>query len=136
MLNPKFANLLVPMRQRKTIRRVRMREKRRIEIHSQSVLLCPMNPTLEMFRRKLVSVHPFPIGLGIRRVQVQPVLAGNQRKRHLHVRAQFIRCPRFTWVISRDRQSAAQLSRYTFESADIIPLPAVQRDRDFGELSE
>lgn len=75
-----------------------------------------------------------PINLGVRlqidRVEVQPMIAGNQGKRLLEVGPEFVRRSRFSRIVSRDGKPTPELSIGILESPHIISLPTVDGDRD------
>jgi hypothetical protein len=79
------------------------------------------------------SIHPLAAELAVERVQVEAVASRNQRKRHRGVGAQLIGRARLARVVAGRRQPSAEALAETLEAADVIPLPAVQRDRDAGE---
>jgi hypothetical protein len=54
----------------------------------------------------------------------------------VQVGSQFIRRARFARIAARHCQPAAEAFARGFESADIITLPAVQRDGNLGQLSK
>src|SRR6267142_961188 len=103
-----------------------MRKKRRVEIQAQPVLLRPLDPALKMLRRKFIAVHWISAGLRIKRVQVQSMLAGNERKRLVQVRAQFGWRACFARIITGDSQPTAKGACPILKSAHVIALPAVE----------
>ena len=44
--------------------------------------------------------------------------------------AQLVGCPRLAGIVAGHRQAAAQLAVRFLESADVVPLPAMERDGD------
>ena len=69
-------------------------------------------------------------------MEIETVAAGHDRKRLLKVRPQFVRCAGFAGIIAGDGQSAAERLAGVLEAADIIPLPAMDGNRDAAKLSE
>ena len=95
--------------------------------------LGPVDPPLEVRGLDLVALDFLSTGLGIAGVEVEPVRAGDQRQRLVQVGAQLIGRARLARIIARHRQSAADRFAGVLETADIVALPAVQRDRNLGE---
>ena len=62
------------------------------------------------------------------------MLAGDERKRLVEVGAKFIGRAGFAWIVSGHRNAAAESFAGVFKTADIITLPAVEGNRDGGEL--
>ena len=116
------------MRQREAIGRFGMRKAGGIEIQAESILLRPRNPVREMFRRDFVAVDFFAVELAVKGVQVQAMFAGDQRKGFLQIGAKFFRRARFAGIIAGGDQSAAERAAEIFKSADIVALPAVERN--------
>lgn len=54
------------------------------------------------------------------------MVAWYQGKRFFQIRPQLIRSPRFAGIISSGDQPAAEAGGGAFESAHVIPLPAVE----------
>ena len=69
-------------------------------------------------------------------MQIEPVRAGNQRERFRRVGAKFIRRAGFAGVITRGHEAATERSAVVFKTTHIIALPAVKRDRHFGQRPE
>ena len=68
--------------------------------------------------------------LGVDRVQVEPMRAGDQRERLFEIGAQLVRRARLAGIVAGDRQAAAELFARVLEAADVVALPAVERDRN------
>ena len=83
---------------------------------------------LEMLNGNLVAVHLFPAELAVERVKIQAMFARNEREGFFQVRTQLVRCPRFAGIISRGGQSATESATGVFKSAEVVALPAVERD--------
>ena len=73
MLNPEFADGLVLVRERETVASFWVRKEGLIEIHPQSIAPCPIDPALEVFRFKRISIDSLPARLGVKGVEVQPL---------------------------------------------------------------
>jgi hypothetical protein len=126
MLDPELADALVVMRQGESAGGLRMRETGRVEVQPDAEGLGPVDPVLEMFRLDLVPIHLLPAELTVERVQIEPMLAGDERQRLGCVRAQFIRRPGFAGIIAGGHDTAAQGAAEVLEPADIVALPAVK----------
>jgi hypothetical protein len=66
-------------------------------------------------------------------VQVQAVLAGDQAQGLLDIGPQLIGGPSFAGIGAGGHDAAAAESFGTLESADVVALPAMQRNRDPAE---
>jgi hypothetical protein len=67
-------------------------------------------------------------------VEVEAVLAGNEGENFFEVRAQFVRRAGAAGVVAGHGEAAARIAGGGgFEAADIVALPAVDRDRGAGE---
>ena len=64
------------------------------------------------------------------------MFAGNQSERLIQVSAKFIRRAGFAGIISRGHDAAGEGTAEILEAADVVTLPAVKRDGDFGKLLE
>ena len=129
-------NLRMPasaMGQRQAVGRLGMREVGGIEIHAQSLLLGPIDPALEMLGAKFVAIDPLAARLGVAGVQVEAVLAGNEREGLVRVAAEFVGRAGLAGIVARDGQSAAQFLAGIFESAHVVALPAMQRNGHGGQ---
>src|SRR5208283_710150 len=91
VLDPELADGLVRVRQRETAGGLGMREAGGIEIHADADGFGPVNPALEMFGADLIAVHFFAAEIAVKRVQVEAMLAGNERQRLLGVGTEFLR---------------------------------------------
>ena len=121
------------MGQRHAVGRLGMREVRGVEIHPQSLFLAPVDPALEMLGAQFIPIDPLAARLGVTGVQVEAVLAGNQRKGLDRVAAQLVGRAGLAEVVARNRQSAAQLLAGVFESTHVVALPTVQRNGHAGQ---
>ena len=133
VFDPKFADGLVRARQREAVGRQGMREIRGIEIQTEPVLFGPGDPVLEMFGRDFVAIHFLAAKLAVEGVQVQAVFAGHKRQRQVQISAQFFRRAGLARIVAGHGQTVAQRAAGVFETAHIIALPAVQRNRNRRE---
>ena len=67
-------------------------------------------------------------------MEIQPFLSGDQRKCFGEVPAQLLRSPCAPRIVAGGKNSSRRASRIRFESADIVSLPAVKRDRNPCQL--
>jgi hypothetical protein len=82
---------------------------------------------------QLVALDAPPAGFSIAGVQAEAVLAGQQRQHLVGVVPQLVGRAGLAGITSGDRQSAAQFPARVFEAADVVSLPAVQRQWDAGQ---
>ena len=90
VLDPELADALVGLGEREAVGRFGMREAGRIEIHADAATLGPVDPALEMLGRDLVAVDALAAELAVERVQVEAMLAGNQRIRFFEIGPQLV----------------------------------------------
>ena len=64
------------------------------------------------------------------------MLAGDQGVGLIEVRPELVGRPGLARVVPRDRQAAAEGLAVDLEAADVVPLPAVERDGDGREPFE
>ena len=76
-----------------------------------------------------VAVDALAAEVAVEGVQVEAMPAGNQREGLFRVGAQLLGCARLARIVAGRRQPAAELHPELLEPADVISLPAVQRDR-------
>ena len=93
--------------------------------------LGPGNPVLEMLGLDFVAVHFFAAELAVEGMQVEAVLAGNERQRFGRVGAKFIGRARFAGIIARGHDAAGERAAEIFKAAHVVALPAMQRDGNF-----
>lgn len=134
MLDPEIADAFVRMGESETICGFRMRETGGVEIHAHLVRLGPIDPVFEMFRLDFVAIHFFTAELAIEGVEVEAMFAGDEGKRLVEVRAEFIGSAGFAWIVACHRDPAAESFGGGFKSADVVALPAVEGNRDGCEF--
>ena len=136
MIDPELANPIVSVRERETVGGPGVREKRRVEVDPEPLFASPVDPPGEMLGLDRVSIDNPPACLRVARVKVEPMLARNQGERLDQVGTQFVGVPRLAGIVAGDGDSAAQRLARDLESADVIALPAVERDGDLRESSK
>ena len=72
-------------------------------------------------------------GLGVAGVEVQAMRAGQERQRLVEIGPKLVGRAGLAGIIAGDRQAAADLLAGALEPADVVALPAVERDRDGRE---
>jgi len=105
-----------------------------VKIKADAERFGPGNPALKLLNVKFVPVDSFFRRLGIAGVQIEPVPAWDKRKNLLEIVAQFQRCPSFAGVAARDGEPATKGLLGIFIAADIVALPAMNRDGDPGKF--
>ena len=128
--DPERSDALVAVRQREAVGRLRMREERGVEVESDPERLGPVDPRREMLGTDRVALDRPSAELAVEGVEVETMRPGDQRERLCRVGAELVGRPRLARIIPRRRQAAAQRSVRILEPADIVSLPAVQRDRN------
>ena len=116
--------------------RLGMREVSRIEIHAQSLFLAPIDPALEVLGKQFVPIDPLAAGLGVTGMEIEAVLAGNQREGLDRVAAQLIGRAGLAGVIAGDGQPPAQFLACLFKSPHVVALPAMQRNGHGRQTSQ
>jgi len=81
----------------------------------------------------LVALDVLAPRFGVAGVEVEPMRAGDHCQGVVQVGAQLVGRARLARVIARHRQPAANLFAGVLETADIVTLPAVQRDWNLGQ---
>ena len=92
--------------------------------------------SLEMLRLDFVPIYFLPAELAVERVQVQTMFARNQRECLIEIGAEFVGRAGFAGIISGGNNAARKRAAEILKAAHVIALPAMQRDRNFGELLE
>ena len=133
MRNPEIADVLVRARKRHVVLDVLVAEERRIEIEADAFFLREINPGLKMLRLDGIAVDVL-VRDAIRRVEVELVLARNQRIRLADVGHELFRIACAARIIARRRDATRQ--RVAVKAEHVIALPAVHRDAHARELLE
>ena len=130
VLDPEPADGLVGVGQGVAVGRQGVGEKRRIEVHADPPGLRPVDPALKVLGLERVALDLPAAGLGVAGVEVQAMRAGQERQRLVQVGPQLVGRAGLAGIMAGDRQAAAQLLARVLETADVVALPAVERDRD------
>ena len=133
VIDPEPADRLVGVGQGVAVGRQRVGEIGRVEVHADPPGLRPVDPASEMFGLESVALDLPAAGLGIAGVEVQAMRAGQERQRLVQVGPELVGRAGLAGIMAGDRQAAAELLAGVLESADVVALPAVQRDRDGRE---
>src|SRR5689334_7269385 len=91
---------------------------------------------LEMVGAQSVAIDALAIRFGVAGMEIEPVAAGNERNGFLEIAAQLLRGPGLARVVAGGHQPAPECLPGVFKTAHIVPLPAMNGDRDAAELSE
>src|ERR1044071_2402112 len=83
-----------------------------------------------MFRRDRVAIHAAVSEFAVRRVKVEAVATGNERPRLGGVQAQFVGGARLSGIVAGGGNPAAERLTGPLEAADVVALPAMQRNGD------
>src|SRR5438067_11598222 len=83
-----------------------------------------------MLRLQLVAIDPPAAVVGVDRVQINAMRAGNQAQSFVQIGAQLIDISGFAGIIAGRLNAAPRQSRGAFEATDVVPLPAVDRNAD------
>src|SRR5262249_25904583 len=95
------------MRQGVATFRQRVSEKSGIEIHADPPRFRPVDPVAKVVRLERVAFDFPTVGLGVARMQIQSVRAGQERERLLEIESKLIRGARFTGISSGDGQASS-----------------------------
>ena len=113
-----------------------MGKESRVEVQANLDGLGPRDPIPELLDAQLVALNLAPAHFGIAGVEVETMATGNDRQRLLEVRPQLSGGAGFAGIIAGDGQPATEFRTGALEAADIVALPAVDGDRDAGQLFE
>ena len=130
MTDPEFAHVFFRACEAHAVVHHGVSEERRVVIKPDLVLFCPVDPAAK--RRNIVSVAVGVRVLGVYRVQIQFVLRRRKRVNFFDIRAKFRRVSRRVRIVAGNHVFG--LRGLFLEPANVVALPAMQRDLDFGEL--
>jgi hypothetical protein len=135
VLDPEIANALVGVSQGESVRRLRVREQCGIEIQPEVVGLRPVNPTLKVLGFDFVSLYELATVVQVAGVEIQAVPPWNQAESLLDVTAKLIDGPGLPRVVAgRLNASTGEFGAGGFKPSHIVPLPAMERDRNAFEF--
>lgn len=89
-----------------------------------------------MFGLESIALDPAAAGLGIARVEIQAMRARYEGQRFIQVAPELVGCACFTGIMAGNCQATSQLLARVLEAADIVTLPAMERDRDLREAAD
>ncbi len=98
-----------------------------------SLGLGPVQPCGEVLGAQLVALDALPAGLGVHRVQVQAVPAGDHAIGRVQVAAQLIARAGLAGVVAGGGDAAAKRLAAVLEAGHVVALPAVQAQRDIRQ---
>src|SRR5262245_23572408 len=119
MSDPKSSDGIIAMSQREAAVGLGMRKERWIEIESKAAALCPVDPGGKMLRLQLVALDLSAGVIGVDRVQVEAMLAGNQTECLVEVGTKFVDDACLTRIITRRLNAPAGQSCSAFKAADV-----------------
>lgn len=125
MFDPELADQTVGAGEREAVRRLGMREERRIEVHANVPALGPVDPTLKILDANLIAIDAAAAELAVTGVQTQSMRTGNEHDRLIQVGAELVGRADLVGIIAGDSQSAAEFRTGIFDPIDIVLLPAV-----------
>ena len=136
VVDPEPAGARVSVSECETVSRSWVGEECGVEVQTESLLTSPIRPAGEVFRLQFVPFDGCPSGLGVDRVQVESVAAGYKGQRLFEVHAEFRRRSCLPGMVSRDSEASSDLFVSCFETSNVVPLPAMQRECDRGKRAE
>ena len=87
-----------------------------------------------LLRLQRVAIDFLSAGLGVRRVQIQPMRPRDQRKRLVQIGPKLVSASRLTRIAPGDSEPATERLPGVFEPANVVALPAVDGDGNRREL--
>ena len=126
----------IGVRQREVVGGEGMREIRRVEVEADLQPPRPVDPFGEVLRVDGVAVDALAAEVAVEGVQVEAMASGDQREGLFGVGAELLGRARLARIVAGRGQPAAELHPELLEPADVIPLPAVQRDGDLRQPGE
>ena len=113
-----------------------VRKIRRIKIHPDTELLRPRDPALKLLGGQRITIDLLAVEFRVGRVQVDPLRPRDERTGPLEIRPQFRCGARAAEIVPRHRNPVAQGAAGAVETADIVALPAVHRNRNPREIRQ
>ena len=106
--HPELADAIIRVREGEIVGRQRVREEGGVEVDADLLLLREIHPAGEVADIQLIAIDLLAVGLGVDRVQVQTLLAGDQADGLGEVRAQLIAVAGLAGVVAGGQGSAAR----------------------------
>src|SRR5262249_49621850 len=72
----------------------------------------------------------------VKGMQIQPMAPRYNRQGLFEVGAQLVGSARFAQIVAGNGQAAAEVAVRVFKSADVVPLPTVERNRNVAQPVE
>ena len=101
-----------------------------VEVEAQFALLAPVDPVLELGGGVFVALNFLAIEIGVERVQIKPVFAGDQRKSFVEILPELNIGAGFAGVVAGRLDAAAKRPIGIFRSRHVVALPAMEGNRD------
>ena len=132
VLDPELADAFVRAGEGEPVLSHGVREEGAIEVQTGHMALGPLDPTRELLHCEFVALYFLAAGLGIDRMKVQAMLAGNEAQRFFEIHSQLIGGAGLAGIIPRCLNPPAG-EFAGFIPAHVIALPAVERHGNAGQ---
>ena len=131
VIDPELAHAAICTREGEARGGLRMGEVSGIEIQTDLPGFRPCEPAVEMRWREFIAIDGGGAGLGVERVQVQALHAGEKPQHLIKIGAHFVAIAGAS-RITAGRHDAARIQPafWRLKPADIVRLPAVKRNRN------
>ena len=132
VLDPEFAYGPVGVAQSEAVGGLGMGEAGGVEVELELLFIGPVDPAAEVVGLDLRAVDRAAAELAVNGVQVQPMGPRDEGESPVEILAELGRRAGFAGMVPRHLQAAAgERTPPLFESAHVVPLPAMNRERDF-----
>src|SRR4051794_29699478 len=130
MFDPKLPDAFIAAAQGEAVRGFGMREKRAIEIQAETALFGPIHPGGEMFGAERIALDGLAVRFRVNGVEIAAMFAGDKLQGLVDIGAQFVGIACFSRIIAGGLDAAAGQAQIVLETADVVSLPAMERDGD------
>ena len=130
--DPEISDLLIRRRKGETALDHRVREEGRIEIDSETSLLCKLDPLVKVLGLYVVALDLF-ICYCIYCVKIDALLSGHAGKSKIKVSHKLIGSGSLSGIVTGNLNSSGK-SGIALKAVYIIALPAMDRDRNICKL--
>ena len=105
-----------------------------VEVELDVILLAPLNPTPEIFGRHLVAVDELSLKVAVYFMEIEAVLAGDERHGIENVVTQFLDIAGFAGIVAVYLYSSGKTPFACLETGNVICLPAVHAQMEVLHL--
>ena len=134
VLNPVLADSLVGACKRHSVDHIRVREERRVEVYAHFSVFAPVYPALEVAVVDFVALDALAAEFAVNGVQVKTRRPGDILHCLVDVSAELFGIAGFAHIVARRLNAVAgKRGVGSFETADVVALPAVHRKLDCVE---